>query len=89
MFSPVDTSASCDVEIPDAKAVSLYSHPAFHTIQIVITNVIFLSKVVVLEESALSAVEAAADAVIGERYFGDHLDDNGDDDDDIGGHDKR
>ena len=30
----------------------------------------------VLEESALSAVEAAADAVIGERFFGDHHHDN-------------
>ena len=54
----------------------------------------------VLEKSALSAVEAAADAVIGEHYFGDHHswqcgDDKSDDDSDnnddidIGGHDKR
>ena len=85
LFSPVVTSASYDVEIPDAKAVSSYSHPSFHNSNQycrICYNCCgcrchhcycsFHSKVVVLEESALSAVEAAADAVIGENNFDDH-----------------
>ena len=41
----------------------------------------------VLEESALSAVEAAADAVIGEHILVIII--HGNDNDDSGGHDKR